>query len=198
MRSGEMRSDSFADRQPSNACSVLHSGWGPIRRSTRPHRESSGIFRRMKLPRSVDSRSQMISDLDRMQVLDLIAECHAEGYMDEGTRELAEKEVQTAVDREGLNAVLATLPKRRRDGSHEGRRRATEAEREDAIRRLEMYVAQGAITREEGDSRIAQVKLSKTPNDISETFHDLGPLGVDQTERRASKEQRDEAIRQPN
>ncbi len=133
-----------------------------------------------------------------MRVLGLIEECHAEGYLNDEERELAESQVRMSVDQQGLDIVLARLPDRQRDGSDKGARRATEAEREDAVRRLEMHVAQGAITRDEGKNRIRQVEKSKTPQDISEAFYDLGTLDGDRSERRASGQQRDDAIRQLN
>ena len=116
----------------------------------------------MGLRQLVDDRPQAISDLDRMRVLGLIEECHAEGYLNDEERELAESQVRMSVDQQGLDIVLARLPDRQRDGSDKGARRATEAEREDAVRRLEMHVAQGAITRDEGKNRIRQVEKSKT------------------------------------
>lgn len=148
----------------------------------------------MKLPRSNDAKSQMISDLDRQRVLDLVAERRAEGYLDDSEREVAEMEVRAAVDRQGLNAVVGRVPKRRRSGSDKGDRRATDAERQDAIRKLEMYVAQGAVSSEEGARRIARVKMSVTPNDIDELFYDLGSLDANHAERLVSNHQRDEAV----
>jgi DUF1707 SHOCT-like domain len=131
-----------------------------------------------------------------MRVLGVIEECHAEGYLNDEERELAESQVRMSVDQQGLDVVLARLPDRQRDGSDKGARRATEAERRDAVRRLKMYVSQGAIEPKDGENRIAQVEKSKTPHDISEAFYDLGPLDGDRPERRVSQQQRDEAIRQ--
>jgi hypothetical protein len=141
----------------------------------------------------------MISDLDRRRVLDLIAECRAEGYLDASQQELAETQVQTAVDQNELDAVLESLPSRARDGSDQGNRRATDAEREDAIRRLKLYTLQGAITPDEQDRRTVRARMSSTPNEIAQLFSDLGSLDSDKTsrgERLASQQQRDEGIRQ--
>jgi Domain of unknown function (DUF1707). len=155
----------------------------------------------MPLPRRSNTQSLKISDLDRQRVLDLIVECRAEGYLDASEQEIAETQARTAVDRQELDAVLESLPKRARDGSDKGNRRATKAEREDAIRRLEMYEMHGAISTDERDRRITRVDMSHTPNEIAELFHDLGVLDADKVargERLASKQQRDEATRQLN
>lgn len=147
------------------------------------------------------STPEKVSDLDRQCVLDVIAECRAEGYLDNAEQELAVAHVKSAVDRKMLDEVLLGLPRRARDGSREGHRRATKAEREDAIRRLEMYSLQGAISPEERQRRVARVEISQTPDEISEVFGDLGSLDADKTGRAdklVSKQQRDEAIRQLN
>lgn len=136
-----------------------------------------------------------MSDLDRQRASARVEELVAQGYIrDESEREERLRRIDRAADRRELNAVLDGLAGRRRERS--GDRRASEADRKDAIRRLQVHGSMGRLDESELAARVEIVKSSKTPNEIAKVFEDLPALdaALRSTEPRISAQDKSEAL----
>lgn len=80
-----------------------------------------------------------------------------------------------------------------------GELRASDADREDAFRRIEVHEQMGHINQAELSMLSSAVKVAATPNEIAKIFVDAGlpelPARSPSTERRVSSQDRAEATR---
>lgn len=150
------------------------------------------MFERAQRP-SGDVR---VSDLDRQRATARLEQLASEGIVrgDEELKlrlrkvRLAINQRQLEVAFEGLQAEV-NKPKA-------GDLRASDADRKDAIRRLEAHGSLGHLSDDELSARVSLAEASKTSNEISRVFADLPALDASSrsAEPRISKREREEAI----
>lgn len=150
------------------------------------------MFARIRKP-SGDAR---VSDLDRQRATARAEQLAAEGFI-RGDEELKLRlrKIRLAVNQRQLDAALIGLEAGDRE-LKSGDLRASRADREDAIRRLEMHRSMGHLNEDEMSARIELLDASRTPKDIAKVLVDLPPLaaGSPPEERRISTQDRDQAI----
>jgi uncharacterized protein DUF1707 len=150
------------------------------------------MFERTQRP-SADAR---VSDIDRQRAAARLEQLAAEGVI-RGDEELKLRlrKTRLAISRAQLDIAFEGLeakdPKLKG-----GDLRASNADRRDAIRRLEAHNSLGHLSDDECSARVALVRASKTPNEIAKVFTDLPELAANSasSERRISIRERDEAI----
>jgi hypothetical protein len=142
------------------------------------------------------SGSARVSDLDRQRAAERAKQLAAEGFIrgDEELR-LRLRKIQLALNRRELEVALDGLDAGA-DRLKGGELRASDADRRDALRRLDMHESLGHLSADEASARGDLVAASKTPADIARVFFDLPALPADSksAERRISGSDREAAL----
>lgn len=137
-----------------------------------------------------------VSDLDRQQAATRLEQLATEGII-RGDEELKLRlrKVRLAINRQQLDVAFDGLQSEATK-LRGGNLRASDADRRDAVRRLEAHGSLGQLSEEELSARVGLVHASKTPNEIANVFTDLPELAASSqsAERRISTRERDEAI----
>ena len=133
----------------------------------------------MRGPWQDPSGSDRVSELDRQRALADIENFASQGIIrGDEERRLRERKVRLALTRDQLDAALIDLPGGKKKAPSKGDLRASDAERQEAVRRIGLYETQGYLDQAAAATRVKLVEASITSNEIAAVFVDLPVLGT--------------------